>query len=111
MKKRTQDVNGCVLKKLIGNVFFGFLLVILFIYISNVVPFPGLLSATPPSHPPSPLPLKQCSLTHPPTPTSMFFFLASPHPLHCSNMPLPPQDQAPPFPLMPDKAISSLLNM
>jgi hypothetical protein len=45
--------------------FFSFLLDILFIYISNIIPFPGFHSATPLSHPPS-----LCfygDIPHPPT--------------------------------------------
>ena len=38
--------------------FFNFLFLILFMYISNVVPFPGFPSANPLSHPPSPVSLR-----------------------------------------------------
>jgi hypothetical protein len=69
---------------------FVFLLDIFFIYISNIISFPGFSSKTPY---PSPLP---CSSTHP---------LALPGPgilLYGSIEPF--QDQGPFLPLMPDKA-------
>jgi hypothetical protein len=69
------------------------LLIILFIYISNHIPLP--------SYP--------CTNAHSIPFVSMRMLL---HPLlpHCSSIPLcwginPPQDQGPPLPLMPDKAI------
>ena len=72
-----------------------FLLIILVVYISNVIPHPGLPSTKPPSHP-SPLASKSVFL----------------HPLlpHSSKIPLswgikPPQDQAPLLPLMQDEAV------
>ena len=75
------------------------LLVILFVYISNVVPLPSLPSTNPPSCPLLPLPLWGCSPTHPHT-------LASPPhiPLHWGIIKLS-QDQGPPLLLMPDKAV------
>ena len=73
--------------------------IILFVYISNVIPLLGYPS-THPSHPILP-PL--CLYEGAPPPT---------HPLlpHCSSIPLhwgikPPQDQGAPLPLMPDKVI------
>jgi len=48
--------------------FLLFFLVILFIYISNVVPLPGFPLCNPTSHLPSPLPLRGYSSTHPPFP-------------------------------------------
>ena len=74
---------------------------ILFIYISNVIPFPGFPSATPLSHPPLPF-------FYEGAPPSTYSLL--PHrpsiPLHWDVK--PSQDQGPPFPLMPDKALHSL---
>jgi hypothetical protein len=73
---------------------------ILFVYISNVIPFPSFPSANPLSHPPLPC----------------FYEGASPpsHPLlpHCPSIPLhwgikPSQDQVPPLPLMSEKAPSA----
>jgi hypothetical protein len=72
-----------------------FLLDILFIYISNVIPFPGFPSRKPVSHLPSPWFYEGTHPTAYPLPTSC--------PLHwdmeCS------QDQGPLLPLMSDKAI------
>jgi hypothetical protein len=78
--------------------FFFLLLYIFFIYISNIITFPGLPSETLLSHPP-PLPLWGCSPTHP-------YTLLSSHP----GIPLysgiePPQTQGPLFPLVSNKAI------
>ena len=72
--------------------YFIFLLDILFICISKVIPFPGFPSENSLSHLPS-----HCLLTHP-------------LPLPCPGIPLhwdiePSQDQGPLLPLMPDKAI------
>ena len=53
--------------------YFYFLLIILFVYISNDITLPGYPSTSPPSYspsPPSPLTLEGCSSTHSPTPTS-----------------------------------------
>jgi hypothetical protein len=75
-----------------------FLLVILFIYISNVIPFP----VSPPQNPyPIPPPCWFYEGAPPPT---------CPLPLHHPSIPLPwvivpPQDQGVPLPLMPEKAI------
>jgi hypothetical protein len=75
-----------------------FLWVILFIYISNVIPLPGFPSANSLSPLSLPLPLRGCSPNHPPTPS------------HHSSIPLVwgielSQDQGPPLPLMRDMAI------
>jgi hypothetical protein len=72
--------------------FKNFLLDVFFIYISNVIPFPGFPSENPLSHPPSP-----CSPTYP-------------LPLPCPGIPLhwsikPSQNQGPLLPLMPNKAV------
>jgi hypothetical protein len=72
----------------------------LFIYISNVVLLPSFLSPNPPSHPPLPFASMRV-LPHPPT-YSFLTTLAFPFTLGCIK---PPQDQGPPLPLMPDKAI------
>ena len=74
--------------------FFSFVLIILFVYISNDIPLPGFPSTTP-------FPL--CLQEDTPLPTH----LLSPH---CPSIPLhwsikPPQDQGAPPPLMLDKAI------
>jgi hypothetical protein len=71
-----------------------------FIYISNVIPFPGFPPASPLSYPPLP-----CFYEGAPPPN----FPLLPH---CPSIPLhwgiePSQDQGPPFPLMPDKAPSA----
>ena len=71
--------------------YFPYSLIILFVYISN-----GLLFTTP-NTPPFPLPLRGCSPTH----------LLLPHP---SSIALlwsikPSQDQIPPLPQMPNKAV------
>jgi hypothetical protein len=65
-------------------IFLSLLLDIFFIYITNVIPFPGFPSKNPLSHPPSP-----CLPTHP-------------FPLPCPGIPLhwviePSQDQGPPI--------------
>jgi hypothetical protein len=79
-----QECIGVVL------VYWFFLLVILFIYISNGITLSGFLSKNP--HP-TPLPVtpRKCSPTHPPT---------HPLPPHCPSIPLhwgikPSQDQGP----------------
>jgi hypothetical protein len=74
------------------------LLDIFFIYISNVIPFPGFLSGKPLSHSPSP-----CFYDCVPTPTHQLL-------PHHSGIPLqwvsePSQEQGPLLPLMSDKAI------
>jgi hypothetical protein len=98
-----KNVTWYHLIMLINHLYFGiilyFLLVILLIYISNVVPLPHLISATPPI--PFPLPfVSKMVLFYP-----LIHSYLNPHasPLHWDNK--PPQDQGPPLPLMPDKAI------
>jgi hypothetical protein len=73
--------------------YFAFLLDIFFIYILNVIPFPGFPSENPLSHPPPP--------AHQPI---------HPLPLPCPGIPLqwgiePSQDQGPVLSLMSHKAI------
>jgi hypothetical protein len=75
-----------------------FLLVILFIYISNVIPLPSFPSTNPLSPP-----LTPCLYEGAPPP-------AHPLPLQCPSIPLcwvieSSQDQGLPLPLMPNKAI------
>ena len=86
--------------KLFKNALVIFL--ILFIYISNVIPFPGFPSANPLPHPHLTLLLMRV-LTHPPTHSLL------PHspsiPLHWGIK--SSWDQKPPLPLMPDKAPSA----
>ena len=90
-------LNGMGILILFIFIFFLFKLVILFIYISNVVPLPSFSSTKPLSPLPSPASMGVLSCTCPLPPR---------HP----NIPLrwgiePPQDQGPPFPLMPEKTI------
>jgi hypothetical protein len=85
------------LKYFIG-LFSPFFLVILSIYISNVS-LPSFGPPNPHSHP-LPLPLRWCSSTHPPT-HNCFTVLALPLYWGIKSS----QDQGPPLPLMPDKAI------
>ena len=78
-------------------------MLILFIYISNDIPLPYDYSTYLPSQPPFSLPLCLYEGASPPT---------HPLPPHHPNTPLdwviePPQDQGPPLPLMPDKALSA----
>jgi hypothetical protein len=82
--------------------FLIFKLDILFVYISNVIPFPGFPSANPLFHPPLP-----CFYEGAPPPTHLLLS-------HCPSILLhwgikPSQDQKPPFPLMLDKAPSAPL--
>jgi hypothetical protein len=81
---------GCVI-----FLHFYFLFVILFIYISNVIPLPCFPSSNPLLHPLSPC-LYEAAL--PPTHPLLPYI-----PLHWSIE--PPPDQGPSLPLMPDKAI------
>jgi hypothetical protein len=72
------------------------LLDIFLIYISNVIPFPGLPSGNPLSHPSSPASMRV--LPHPPTPTFL--------PWHSSTLGHPtPSDLGLLLPLMSNKAI------
>ena len=73
---------------------FGFLLDILFIYISHVIPFPKFPFANLISPPPYPDSMRFLPL-HLPTPTSLHWGFK------------PSQDQGPPLPLMPEKAPSA----
>ena len=75
---------------------FLFLLVILFIYISNVIPLPSFPS-TNPLNIPSPLALCGCSPTHP--------LLCQCPNTHLSRVNELPPNQVSSLPLMPDKAI------
>ena len=76
---------------------FSLLLDIFFIYISNVIPFPGSPQETP--YPiPFPLVIGGCSLKHPPTPASLPWY--SPTLEHQAF-----KDKEPLLLLMPDKAI------
>jgi len=76
------------------TLFIGYFVVV--VYISNVVPLPGLCSASPLTHYPSPWLYEDAPLS-PINPLSHLTALASP----CAGY---PQDQRPPLSLMWDKA-------
>ena len=76
--------------------FFHFLLVILYIYISNVISLPSFPSTRPLPSPPSLCLYEDAS---PPT------LLPQPPSVSLSWVIKPPQDQGAPFPVMADKAI------
>jgi hypothetical protein len=83
--------------KLIFHFPLFFSLDILFIYISNFIPFPSFLSTNPLSHPPAPAYMRV--LPHPTTHSHLntlaFLYTVA------STLP----DQGPPLPLKPDKTI------
>jgi hypothetical protein len=87
--EKGEGVKAIDVKSLYKN--WNFLLFILFIDISNV-PLPKSHSTNPPSHPSSPLPLRECSPTHLLLPYSSSIFL------HWGIK--PPQNQEPALLLM-----------